>query len=259
MPRVIPFPPADPVRPGDAFGAEDVRLGQAWAAFAADDAKASAPAGLEARVMRAAQAALVEKRRAEAARRRHHWFAGLSALAASILAATAWWLAGARAVVPSAPESTAIEVEQISPASTVAAVPIDPRRGSAPVPMTNVEAGRVIDGSLRRLVARPLLDAADNGLVRAAIVPRAKSFLAPLVVPAPVLMRAANVPAAAPQAEDATALPGPLGVAPPAGTATAPDAWTSRGFHGLFEPTSAPHPPTPSAPKDEPPPPPPQF
>ena len=116
MPRVIPFPPADPARPGDPFGAEDVRLGQAWTAFAADDAKASAPAGLEGRVMRAAQAALVEKRRAEAERRRHHWFAGLSALAASVLAATAWWLAGARAVIPSAPASTPTAAAPISTA-----------------------------------------------------------------------------------------------------------------------------------------------
>ena len=92
MPRVIQFPPHDPSRPDEG------RLGQAWAAFAAEDAKASAPASLEARVMRAAQAALIEKQRAEIDRRRHHWLAGLSAIAASVLAASAWWLAGSRTV-----------------------------------------------------------------------------------------------------------------------------------------------------------------
>ena len=47
----------------------------------------------EARVLRAAQAALTEKQRADAERARRRWFAGISAIAASLLAAAAWSLA----------------------------------------------------------------------------------------------------------------------------------------------------------------------
>jgi hypothetical protein len=123
--------------------------------------------------------------------------------------------------------------------------------------MTNVEAGRVIDLSPRMLAARPLLEAVDNGLVGAPTLPRAKSFLAPVVVAGPIPLRASNTPVPSAQPEERAALPGPLGVAPPAGTATAPDVWTSRGFQGVFDPTSAQHPPTPPAPKEEATPPPP--
>ena len=253
MPRVIQFPPSDPFPSGD-----DGRLSQAWAAFAAEDAQASAPARLEKRVRRAVQAALVEQRRAEAERRRHQWLAGLSALAATVLAAAAWWLAGSRAMSPNAPDIVTV-AERSAPVAASGTTVRASRRASAPVPMTNVEAGRLLDGAPRTLAARPLLESADNGLVRVAGVPRAKSFSAPLVVPAPIPLRASKTSAPVPQAEDATALPGPLGVAPPAGTATAPDAWTSRGFNGVFDPASGQHPPAPPAakPSEEPPPPPP--
>ena len=252
MPRVIRFPPADPCPSTD-----EARFAQAWTAFAADDAKASAPAGLEARVILAAQAALSDQRRSEVERHRHHWLAGLSALAASLLAASAWWLGGGQTEAPVTPPAAAVVETANAVAVSVSAPAPGGRRASAPVPMTNVEAGRVIDGSPLMLAARPLLDAADNGLVRAAIVPRAKSFLAPVVVAAPIPLRASNTPAGSAQPEERAASPGPLGVAPPAGTATAPDVWTSRGFQGVFDPTSAQHPPTPPAPKEEPPPPPP--
>ena len=76
-----------PLRP------DDVRSARAWAAFVADDAAASAPPALEARIMRAAQAALAQKQRDDAERRRRQWIAGCTAIAASLLAAAAWSLA----------------------------------------------------------------------------------------------------------------------------------------------------------------------
>ena len=81
------MPGMTPLRP------DDVHSARAWAAFVADDAAAAAPASLEARVMRAAQAALAQKQRADAERARRRWFAGISAIAASLLAAAAWSLA----------------------------------------------------------------------------------------------------------------------------------------------------------------------
>ena len=81
------MPGMTPLRP------DDVHSARAWAAFVADDAAAAAPASLEARVLRAAQAALAQKQRADAERTRRRWFAGVSAIAASLLAAAAWSLA----------------------------------------------------------------------------------------------------------------------------------------------------------------------
>ena len=255
MPRVIQFPPHDPGQP-DAG-----RLGQAWAAFAAEDAQASAPASLEARVLRAAQAALIEQRRAEAERRRHHWLAGLSALAASVLAATAWWLAGSQTIALRDPDPGA------APATPAASAPADSTAdvvsagGSGPVPMTNVEAGRVLENGPRMLAARPLLDAADTGLVRAAAVPRAKSFMAPLVVPTAIPLSAANVPAGETSSDEATAEPGPYAVTAPDEKKAGHEVWTSRGFQGVFDPSSGQHAPAPppQKKKDEPTPPPPPF
>ena len=81
------MPGMTPLRP------DDVHSARAWAAFVADDAAAAAPPSLEARVLRAAQAALAQKQRADAERARRRWFAGVSAIAASLLAAAAWSLA----------------------------------------------------------------------------------------------------------------------------------------------------------------------
>ena len=81
------MPGMTPLRP------DDVHSARAWAAFVADDAAAAAPPSLEARVLRAAQAALAQKQRADAERARRRWFAGISAIAASLLAAAAWSLA----------------------------------------------------------------------------------------------------------------------------------------------------------------------
>jgi hypothetical protein len=255
MPRVIQFPPHDPCQP-DAG-----RLGQAWAAFAAEDAQASAPASLEARVLRAAQAALIEKRRAEAERRRHHWFAGLSALAASVLAATAWWLAGSQTMALRDSDAGAAPTAPSASAAVESTDDVVAAGGSGPVPMTNVEAGRVLQNGPRMLAARPLLDAADTGLVRAAAVPRAKSFLAPLVVPAAIPLSAANAPAGETPSDEATAEPGPYAVTSPDEKKTGHEVWTSRGFQGVFDPSSGQHAPTPppQKKKDEPTPPPPPF
>ena len=256
MPRVIQFPPHDPCRP------EEGRLGQAWAAFVTEDARTSAPASLEARVMRAAQTALAERRRAEAERRRHHWLAGLSALAAGVLAAAAWWLAGSHTVAVNDPDAGTVPIEQAAtePSRPTAGDTAIGGRGSRPVPMTNVEAGRVLSGGGRMLAARPLFDAADGGPVRAATVPRTKSFLAPLVVPAPIPLNAANAPAPHAQPDDATAVPGPYAATSPDGKKTGPDVWTSRGFQAL-DPTSGQHAPAPPPQnkKEEATPPPPPF
>jgi hypothetical protein len=252
MPRVIQFP-HDPGRPDEGH------LGQAWAAFAAEDATASAPPELEARVLRAAQAAVIAKRRAEAERRRSHWFAGLSALAASVLAAAAWWLAGSHAVVRNVPELAAAGTEPTAVTASEAPTSNIGSHVSRPVPMTNVEAGRVLDGGPRLLAARPLLDGADAGLIRAATVPRARSFSAPTIVPAAIPLSAANAPAPQAGPEGAAADPGPYSVTAPDAKKTGPEAWTSRG-NGVFDPTSGQHAPAPPPQKkDETTPPPPQF
>jgi hypothetical protein len=125
--------------------------------------------------------------------------------------------------------------------------------------MTNVEAGRVLQNGPRLLAARPLLDAVDTGLVRAATVPRAKSFSAPLVVPAPIPLNAANTPPAAASADEATAEPGPYGITSPDEKKTGQEVWTSRGFQGVFDPTSGQHAPAPPPQKKKDEPPPPQY
>ena len=76
-----------PIRPDDKHSA------RAWAAFVADDKAAAAPPSLEARVLLAAHAALAQQQRVDAERVRRRWFAGISAIAASLLAAAAWSLA----------------------------------------------------------------------------------------------------------------------------------------------------------------------
>jgi hypothetical protein len=224
---------------------DDQRLGRAWAAFVEDDTKARPPAGLEARVMRAAQAAVAAQRRAEADRRRHHWLAGVAALAASALAAAAWSLMPHDAPAPAA-ATPAITAAPDTAASTP--VSDETPRGTAgrsrPLPMTNVEAGRVLATMPpRALAARPLLQPID-GLVATPGSPRAKSFFAPppVVRPNPVTPQLAQAPAS-PPADDASAMPGRLPAAAPLATSAprpaAPEVWSTRGFQGVFDPATA--------------------
>jgi hypothetical protein len=221
---------------------DDPRLGRAWTAFVADDAAARPPAGLEARVLRAAQAARAEQRRTDADRRRHHWMAGVATLAASALAAAAWSLIPHDAPAPTVAAPTVAATPQ---AATPVAAATDGRRAgrSRPMPMTNVEAGRVLASVPEHaLAARPILQPID-ALVATPGAPRAKSFYAP--APAakanPVAPQLAQVPAAVAPDTPAQpgALPGPLGVMP---TRPAPEVWSSRGFQGVFDPAAPPAP-----------------
>lgn len=227
------MPGVTPLRP------DDVRSARAWAAFVADDATASAPASLEGRVMRAAQAALAQKQRDDAERRRHQWFAGLTAIAASLLAAAAWVL------VPHPPASTPQPtVAPRTESATSAGADVAPTPASAqaideapgrPIPMTNIEAGRVLATPPQALLAsRPLFDPIDGARpVRAASTVRSKAFGAPTVEPTFVNGRPTHS-IAEPTAPVAIAA-APLTPAEPL-AATAPEAWSSRSFKGVFDP-----------------------
>ena len=222
-----------PLRP------DDVHSARAWAAFVADDAAAAAPPSLEARVMRAAQAALAQKQRADAERARRRWFAGISAIAAGLLAAAAWSLApggltGSHDMAPAeapraatTPESSAASA---LPASNGHAVDGPPGR---PVPMTNIEAGRVL-GTLppARLASRPLFDPLDGaGPVRAPGALRTRSFGTAVVEPLSVARTHAAPIASAPPAHDAGAPP----AVPGALAGAAPEAWSLRA-KPVFDP-----------------------
>jgi hypothetical protein len=221
------MPGMTPLRP------DDVRSARAWAAFVADDAAANAPPSLEVRIMRAAQAALAQKQRDDAERRRRQWFAGCTALAASLLAAAAWSLAPhgpttAAAITPDSPSATTPE------SSSVGASDEAPGR---PVAMTNVEAGRVLVSPPRRLLAsRPLFDPADGaGPVDAPARLRAKSLFAPAVEPVFANGRPKHsIPEATTPALAAAPplTPGPLAPA----AAAPPQVWSSRSFDGVFDP-----------------------
>jgi hypothetical protein len=238
MPRVTPLRP------------DDGRRARAWAAFVADDATASASPSLEARVMRAAQTALAQKQRDDAERRRRQWFGGLTAIAASLLAAAAWSLAPgglvpSRGLAPAnAPrvESTPASAAMSAPATS--SLPAIDEPAGRPVPMTNIEAGRVLatpPASL--LAARPLFDPADGARpVRAPGTLRSKSFGAPTVEPAFTNGRPTHS-ITAPVAV-AAAPPAPLTPAAPV-AATAPEAWSSRTFKGVFDPQAGETPPPP--------------
>ena len=232
MPRVIQFPPHEPfvgtTTPGPGLGGVH-RRGRpgdgAREARSAGDARGPSGAARE--------------RRADVERRRHHWLAGLSALAASVLAAAAWWLAGSRTVARNEPDPGRGTRDRAASAPQDPADSVVTSGGSVPRAMTNVEAGRVLPNGPRMLAARPLLDAIETGLVRAATVPRAKSFAAPLVVPAAIRLNAANVPAATAPSDEATTDPGPYGVTSPDQKKAGHEVWTSRGFQGVFNPGSA--------------------
>ena len=235
-----------PLRP------DDVRSARAWAAFVADDAAASAPPALEARIMRAAQAALAQKQRDDAERRRRQWIAGCTAIAASLLAAAAWSLAphgSTAAVTPSALPTATTPASGGGPSSNVPSIagstpgawtsgrsPSDEEPGR-PVAMTNVEAGRVLATPPRApLASRPLFDPADGaGPVDAPARLRARS-LAATVEPAFANGRPKHSipdPAIPALAAAPTAPPGPL--APPAAV-TSPEVWSARSFDGVFDP-----------------------
>jgi hypothetical protein len=240
------MPGMTPLRP------DDVRSARAWAAFVADDAASCAPRSLEARVLRAAQAALAQKQRDDAERRRRQWFAGCTALAASLLAAAAWSLAprGPATASSTTPASTtattpgASGVGMSDTASTAAPTPASAAAAShefeapgRPMPMTNVEAGRVLASPPRRLLAsRPLFDPADGaGPVDTPSRLRAKSFGAPTVEPSFTKGRPKHsIPeSTGPALAAAPATPlGPL--APPVTTAS-PEVWSSRSFDGVFD------------------------
>ncbi len=182
------MPGVTPLRP------DDVRSARAWAAFVADDAAAGAPPSLEARVMRAAQAAMAQQRqeRAEAERAHRHWFGAITAIAASLLAAAAWslapgGLAPSRVVAPpDAPRAGATPAPAAATVSSQSSAPMIDEPAGRPVPMTNIEAGRVLATPPASLLAsRPLFDPADGvGPVRAPGTVRGKSYGAPTVEPA---------------------------------------------------------------------------
>ncbi len=231
------MPGMTPLRP------DDVHSARAWAAFVAADAATAAPPSLDARVLLAAQAALRQKQRADVEQTRRRWCAGLSALAASLLAAAAWSLAPPSAAVPSgappaAPAAVAAASRSVSvPYPDERARPDEP--AGRPVPMTNIEAGRVLASPPQRLLAsRPLFDPADGRRpVSTPGRPRARAFGAPVVEPvaaarrpAASVLRAATAPATDAQ---------PLAAAPAAVAGPAPEAWSSRGTRPIFDPDSA--------------------
>lgn len=242
------MPGVTPIRP------DDVHSARAWAAFVADDAAATAPPSLEARVLRTAQAALAQRQRAEAERRRRQWFAGLTAIAASLLAAAAWSLApreptreAARVPAPqpaASPLLAAATAGSVAPMPDPAATRSDTDSTSAPMPMTNVEAGRLLSTPPQaRLAARPLFEATDGGAVRAPGALRARSFGAPIVEPVAIAHgHAAPVRATPPAGRDVVA---PIPLAPAALAGTAPEAWTTRGAKPVFDPEGAEIPPPP--------------
>jgi hypothetical protein len=238
---------------------DEVRSARAWAAFVADDATATPRPSLEARVLRAAHAALAQKQRDDAERRRRHWFAGCTAIAASLLAAAAWSLAprahtsADSAATPagvSAPQSVAAASTEIRPAAAPSAATRTAGMPPAiaahefvngpqrPLPMTNVEAGRVLGTPPRLLASRPIFDPMDGASPIAAPGQlRARSFSAPTVEPTFAHGRPTHsIPATSAPVPALAAAPvvTPSPLDPTAG----PQVWSSRGFDGVFDPES---------------------
>jgi len=225
MPRVIKFPPA-----------EDARDAQSWAAFAAEDAAVRVPSALEARVLRAAQQALAEQRRAEIERRRRVWHAAGAAVAAGILAAAAWSLA------PASTSTSAPRAADGAPPAPAPAPIVEIQKGrGGRVPMTNVEAGRML-GTLPRaaLVSRPLFDPSDVGLVRAPMALRSKSFGAAPIAHATSGAQMAEGASAPPPDALPVVLPSATQAVTPPVVEPATAAQSSRGFRGIDPATGKP-------------------
>ncbi len=226
------MPGMTPLRP------DDVHSARAWAAFVADDAAAAAPPSLEARVLRAAQAALAQKQRADAERRtpsmvrRHQRDRGEPPRGRRVVArarrADRVARHGRRRTASRA--ATTPESSAASRRRSRARKPIDEPPGR-PVPMTNIEAGRVLGTPPpARLASRPLFDPLDGvGPVRAPGALRAKSFGAAVVEPVAVARTHAAPIAPPPPAHEAAAPP----VVPGALAGAAPEAWSLRGQAGL--------------------------
>jgi hypothetical protein len=194
--------------------------------------------------MRAAQAALAQQRE-DAERRRRQWFAGLTAIAASLLVAAAWsltpgGLAPSGVIAPAdAPRAEATPASAAVPARAESSARTVDEPPGRPVPMTNIEAGRVLATPPEALLAsRPLFDPADGARpVRAPGSLRSKSFGAPTIEPAFANGRPTHA-IAAPMAV-AAAPPVPLAPAATPVAATAPEAWSSRSFKGVFDPQAS--------------------
>jgi hypothetical protein len=194
-------------------------------------------------VLRAAQAAIAQKRRDEAERKRRQWFCGLGAMAASLLAAAAWSLAPRPATTPESipgPAPISVAAHTATASGPQGSPTPESDLPQKPLPMTNVEAGRVLATPPQALLAaRPLFDAIDgSGPVRAPGGPRPKSFGAPVVEPVAVA-RGHAAPTAIPNAPAGAAEPLPLAIAPAALAGSAPEAWSSRGAKPVFDPEAA--------------------
>ena len=212
------MPGMTPLRP------DDVHSARAWAAFVADDAAAAAPSSLEARVLRAAQAAVAQKQRVDAERARRRWLAGISAIAASLLAAAAWSLApgGQTALRTNEPTSPPADALRAATVQEPSAAP-DNEPPGRPVPMTNIEAGRMLETPPTRLAARPLFDPLDGGgPVRAPGALRATSFGAAVVEPKALARTHATASSPSPAHEVVPP------VTPGALAGSAPEAWSLR-------------------------------
>jgi hypothetical protein len=228
------MPGMTPIRP------DDVHSARAWAAFVTDDKAAAAPPSLEARVLLAAHAALTQKQRVDAERVRRRWFAGVSAIAASLLAAAAWSLAPGGMTAsrgPSAPRGADAPPAVTAPESSAAAAtpessaPAIDEPPGRPIPMTNIEAGRVLGTPPMRLASRPLFHVLDGvGPIGAPGALRAKSFGAPIVEPVAAARTHTTPAASPPPAHEATAPVGPGALA-----GSAPEAWSLRA-KPVFDP-----------------------
>ena len=185
------MPGMTPLRP------DDVHSARAWAAFVADDAAAARAA-----VARGARACGPRARRwrrssgTTPSSRRRQWFAGCTALAASLLAAAAWSLAPHAPTTPASPTGTTPESRRERPADVDAIAATTPEPSASVTPESD-DAGPADADDQRRGRPRPGHAAARAGWrpVRCSIRPtasarlprpvalRAKSFAAPTVEP----------------------------------------------------------------------------
>ena len=231
------MPGVTPLRP------DDVQSARAWAAFVAEDAGASAPPSLEARVLRAAHAAIAQKRRDEAERKRRQWFCGIPRWRrVCSRRRPGRWGHGPRRRRHGRRDDSGVgggtHRDNVGAAGTDdSGVDGRPQR---PLPMTNVEAGRVLATprrpgsqpapcSMRSTEPVPCTPRAGRG--RSPSAPRPSS---PWRSPVDTRRRLAR-----PHAPPGSAEPVPLATAPAALAGTAPEAWSSRGAKPVFDPETA--------------------